>query len=336
MSVPNVLPSGTLVENIQSELADNNAGAISAYDVRHNMVDTVASINWIVASGDFNSSHPFYKNVRIFKTTGDSTTGALIPESGVIFPYADGAGSQQQLIAYNGPGSIDHNGLFNIAAGDPHPQYMNLNGVRTATANIGFNQHWINSSGNSVGNSDDRGLKFEYLGDGVEVVHIGSGDYLGSGTYLNFDNDGSIMSSAKGVAKAWLNFDATTATPTIQSYYNIHALEKLETGKYKVVFTSGTFLDNNYIALGSSNARSTASSKEDFSINKVGITLREGDDAVALRSLTFVVMEDDQSPGTYTDAKINELVVYGMSPGEISGVHPQVIGDTTTTTTSAP
>lgn len=320
-----ILPATGLKNNIESELADNNAGAISAYDVRHNMVDIVDSINWIVASGDFNSTHPFYNNVRILKVGEDSTTGALVPESGVEFPYADGAGSQRQLIAYNGPGSIDHNGLANIDAGDPHPQYMNLNGVRTATSNIGFNYHWINSSGTSAGNSDDRGLKFEYLGNGVEVVHIGSGDYLSSGTYLNFNNDSSIMSSAKGVAKAWLNFDATTTTPTIKSYYNIHALEKLETGKYKIVFTSGTFLDNNYIALGSSNARSTASSQEDFSINKVGITLREGDDAASLRSLTFVVMEDDQSPGTYTDAKINELVVYGMNPEEISGVHPIII-----------
>lgn len=338
MSVPNVLPSGTLVENILTELADNNAGAISAYDVRHNMADIVASINWIVASGNFNSSTPFYKNVRIKKTDGDNTTGSLIPESGVLFPYADGNGSQLQLIAYNGPTSIDHNELANLSDGDVHLQYMNLNGVRAATSNIGFDDNWINSSGSvtpgqGVTGGNNRGLSFEYTGNGTEVVHIGSGSYLGSGTYFNFDNDNSIMKSAKGVAKAWLNFDGEFNTPVINSYYNIHALRKLETGKYQIVFTSGTFADNNYIAIGSSNARSSADSREDFTVNTVGIVLRSGDDADTLRNLTFAVLDEG---GQYVDAKINELVVYGMSPGEISGVHPQVIVDTTTTTTSAP
>ena len=117
MSVPNVLPSGTLVENIQSELADNNAGAISAYDVRHNMVDTVASINWIVASGNFNSVHPFTGNdVKIKIENGQG--GALIPESGVIFPIGG-----LQLEAYPGAQSISHTGLANLTV-DVHTQYI--------------------------------------------------------------------------------------------------------------------------------------------------------------------------------------------------------------------
>jgi len=47
-----------LITNIQTELADNNAGLISAYDIRHNMEDIVDSINQIVASGDFNATTP--------------------------------------------------------------------------------------------------------------------------------------------------------------------------------------------------------------------------------------------------------------------------------------
>ena len=61
---------------------------------------------------------------------------------------------------------------------------------------------------------------------------------------------------------------------------------------------------------------------EDFSINKVGITLRTGNDASQLRSLTFCVLDDGEQ---YVDAKINELVVYGRGPGEGSGIHPSVI-----------
>ena len=44
--------SGDLIASISSDLADNNAGLISAQDVRHNMEDTAFSINRIVASGD--------------------------------------------------------------------------------------------------------------------------------------------------------------------------------------------------------------------------------------------------------------------------------------------
>ena len=51
--------------SIQSELADNNAGLISAYDVRHNMEDIVDSINTIVSSGDFDAGTPFTgSNIR--------------------------------------------------------------------------------------------------------------------------------------------------------------------------------------------------------------------------------------------------------------------------------
>jgi len=35
-------------------------------------------------------------------------------------------------------------------------------------------------------------------------------------------------------------------------------------------------------------------------------------------------MEDDQTPGTYVDAKINELVVYGTGPNEVSSPQPIV------------
>ena len=46
--------TGDLLSSINGDLADNNAGLISAEDVRHNMADTVESINLIVsrAGGD--------------------------------------------------------------------------------------------------------------------------------------------------------------------------------------------------------------------------------------------------------------------------------------------
>lgn len=309
-----ILSKTQLTTNIQSELADNNAGAISAYDVRHNMVDTVDSINQIVASGDFDATNPFTgSNVRAKITNGQY--GAFIAESGVIFPY--GANSGRQLIAYPGPSSILHNELGGLTLGDPHTQYLPLNGGRTMSDNLGLASNWINSSGNAqITSSDNRGLQFEYVNSNKENIHVGNK------STVVFDTDSSTMSSAKGAAKAWINFDASSGTPVVNSYFNIHRLEKLETGKFEIVFTSGTFGDNYYIALGSSNGRSTASSQEDFSINKVGITLRTGNDTSSLRSLTFCVLDDGEQ---YVDAKINELVVYGRGPGEGSGVHPSVV-----------
>lgn len=305
-----VLSKNQLKTNIQTELADNNAGAISAYDVRHNMEDIVDSINQIVASGDFDATTPFTgSNVRAKIT--NNQYGAFVAESGVIFPYGG-----RQLEAYPGAISINHNGLSNLTTGDVHTQYLPLTGTRVMVNNFGTGSNWINSSGNGPVNSDNRGIRFQYAGTNTENV------IFGNKSKLIFDVDNSTMSTAKGVAKAWLNFDATTATPTINSYYNVHTLEKLATGKYKIVFASGTFGDNFYMALGSSNARSTAASEEDFNMNTVGTSLRAGNDAAALRSLTFVVLDEG---GQYVDAKINELVVYGRGPNEGSGVFPNII-----------
>jgi hypothetical protein len=309
-----VLSKTQLTTNINAELADNNAGAISAYDVRHNMIDIVDSINQVVASGDFDATTPFTgANVRAKIT--NNAYGAFIAESGVIFPY--GANGGRQLEAYPGPGNVLHNSLTGLTTGDPHTQYMPLAGSRVMTDNLGLGNNWINSSGNSqVASSDDRGLRFDYAGANLENIRVGNK------SRVVFDTDSSTMSTAKGVAKAWINFDASSPTPAINSYFNIHSLEKLETGKFEITFTSGTFGDNYYIAVGSSNGRSTATSQEDFSINKVGVTVRSGNDASSLRKLTFCILDDGEQ---YVDAKINELVVYGRGPSEGSGIHPSVI-----------
>lgn len=310
-----ILSQEQIRQSILTDLADNNAGAISAEDVRHNMVDIVDSINTIVSSGDFDATNPFMRNVRI--------KGEIIPESGVRFPYGANGGLQTE--AYPGVGETDHNALKNLNVGDPHLQYLPMSGVRTMLKNFGLGNNWINSSGNSqIISSDNRGLKFTYRNSTIEEIHIGSGTVTGSGSLFIFDNDNSTMSTAKGVAKAWLNFDASgvNGSPVINSYYNIRQLEKTAIGKFKVTFTSGTFGDNNYVAIGSSNARTSKGSREDFDINTVGIVLREGNDSSSLRSATFCILND---AGEFVDAEINDLVVYGRGPNESSGVHPTVI-----------
>ncbi len=302
-----------IAANITADIPDNNAGLISAADIRDNMLDIVNNIIPIVASGDFNTTPFLNGTVRIAIKQGDNASGKLQVGSGVIFPIGG-----LQTEAYPGAGSIDHNNLSNLTAGDPHPQYLSVSGVRPMIRNFAMGTSWINSSGNlgpQASTYDNRGFKFEYVDSNNETV------YIGSKSTVIFDADDSVMKSAKGVAKAYLNFDSSVSPPVIRSHYNIKELQKIDEGKFRVFFTSGVFADNNYVAIGSSNARSSAASEEDFETNTVGLVVRDGDDSSTLRNVTFAVLND---AAEFVDAEINELVVYGRSPGESSGVYPTV------------
>ena len=91
-----------LLNNINNDLADNNAGLISAADIRNNMIDVVDSVNQMVGSGDFNAETPFSAtNVRAKINTelADGLTGFLVAESGLHFPNN---GNTKQYVAYPG------------------------------------------------------------------------------------------------------------------------------------------------------------------------------------------------------------------------------------------
>ena len=282
-------------------LADNNAGLISAADVRNSILDTIDSIESIVASGDF-VAMPFVNDVKLKNTNG--VGGILYVDSGINF--VNGGGMQYE--PYLGPTNISHSGLKNLDSND-HPQYLLRTGGQTMTGNLGLSSNWINSSGSSnITTSTGRGLQFSYVNNTSENINVGSGT---SFVYLR---DISKMNSAKGVAKAWINFDAS-GTIVVRDSYNVSGIQRLDAGKFKIIFNSGVFANNNYVAIGSSNATSTSGSKEDFTNNTVGIVLREGNDGTSLRSLTFVVKDEG---GQYVNAKLNDLVVYGTEPGGTS------------------
>jgi hypothetical protein len=312
-----ILPTGTLLNNINSELSDNNAGQISAYDVRHNLVDIVQSINQIVASGDFDVSTPFSaNNVRAKIVNGQN--GFFIAESGIFFPNATTVNQGKQYEPYPGPGNVNHNSLSNLNAGDPHTQYLPLNGTRIMQNNFGTGSNWVNSSGNSqVLNSNNRGLQFQYVSNISENINVGSG------TKFVFKADNSQLETSKGVAKAWINFNGS-GNIQVRDSYNIKQIERVSgsVGKFKITFVSGVLANNNYVAIGNSNARGDNDSGEDFGVNTVGTALRVGDDASSLRSLTFYVLND---AGQYVDAAVNDLVVFGREKGTLSGVQPTVV-----------
>lgn len=312
--MPTMKSSGDLITSISTDLADNNAGLISAEDVRHNMEDVAFSINRIVASGDTDVEFPFFNDVRAKKI---STNGGLfIPESGLKFPNSPVDSTSIQTDPWLGPGNIQHNDLAGLTAGDPHTQYLNINGTRAMTGNLALQSNWINSSGEVNGSSDDNGIAFVY-----NSPEVGDDVLIGTSGNIKFNKDSSATDSFHGVAKAWLSFSGG-APPSVNGYYNVSGVERIAQGTYKITFTSGTFDNNNYVAVGNSNGLGDDTTYSSMEPNTVGLLLREGDDGTALRSIHFRVEQDD---GDLVDAAQNDLVVYAMNPGsEMIGPAPTV------------
>jgi len=308
--MPTLRTKTQLINKANIDLADNNAGSISAQDIRENITDFCYSTNLLVGSGDHDVEFPFVNNVRASKITGN---GFFIAESGINFPNSPGAVNQYE--AYPGAANIEHDQLKNRHVSiDAHRQYLAVNGTRPMEENLPMGANWINSSGASF---DNRGLKFEYTpsGDNIKV---------GAGSQFVF-SDNSKMASARGIAKAWMIFDGsgtgTYGTPVVKAYHNIESVQYLDPGKYKVILPSGAVKNANCVAIGTSNSRTTAASQEDFDRNTVGITQRSIDGQGRL-NLTFLVLND---AGQYVDAELNELIVYGNDAGEGAQTSPLII-----------
>lgn len=296
-----------IVNNINTNLADNNAGLISAADVRENMKDIAESITTIVGSGNFDSQTPFTAaNVRAKIT--NNQYGTFIAESGVSFPNGGGT----QYVPYPGPSNIQHNELAQLTEGNPHTQYMHTNGINRAIGNMPMGNIWINSSGNATAlNSDNRGFRFTYIDNNNELIRVGNK------STMKFDIDGSTMVTAKSTAQAWIRFNGS-GNMDIVSSYNIKQLIKTSTGKFEVYFRDGLFDNGNYVAIAHSNSRTDSDSGEDFDINTVGIVTREPN------YLTFYILNKSSE---YVDAAVNDLVVFGNASGVVpdSGVLKTII-----------
>lgn len=306
--------SGQLLANIASDLADNNAGLISAADVRNNLADTAASINIIVASGDTNTQFPFIYDVRAQVQnpgTGGATGGSFIVESGLMFPNSPVNSTSRQVQPFLGVDHLDHNSLANLTVGDPHTQYLPVNGSRPMQGNLPMtNGFWIGPSGNN-----NEGFKFIKKPTGVDIITSGTQQY----------GDGSRQSSAKGISRAWLNFDASGVgnVPVVRASHNISKLERLAQGKFRITFNSGLFADNNYVVSALSNGTTGSGSQEDFENNQVACVIRTGDDGTALRTCTFVIMNNES---TYVDGKINDFVAFGNQPNVTADATPTIVG----------
>lgn len=321
--MPTIQDSGAILTSIGQDLADNNAGLISAEDVRHNMEDTVASIPNIVSLSDTENTYYFRNNVKV---SGDGSVSRFITEGGIQFPNTPVdyplLTDNTQVEPYPGSGKLDH-GLLEPTSllDDDHTQYLLTNGSRSMTGNLwlyqnGVDPHWIGPSGN-----DNEGFQFTYDSYEKPVINThGRIVYSDGSTAQDVNGSGT----AKGVAKAWCNFDASgtpSALPVVRSSYNIDSVQRISKGVIKITFASGIFADNNYVAIGNSNANTGSGTFDAFDINSVGLMLREGDDATALRSIHYVIRSDDND---LVDAELNDFVAYGLGPGTIADASPTV------------
>lgn len=304
-----VKPAGTLHTEIGENLANNNSGDITAEDVRESIRDVLDSIPYIVAHANFNTTNAFQGNVRAELVGG--AEGLFIAESGVQFPSL-GAGDAAnnfniQTVPYPGNENVDHNLLANLANGDEHTQYLNVNGQREMAGNLGLGSYWVNSEGNDGNNtSSNKGLRFQPDPDDgtVEVVHVGSQ------SSVTFDADGSEVDSAKGIAKAWVNFSSTGGVITYRASYNIQSITYISPGQYTVQFKNPIPVP--YVAIGMSNARSNIGNepydKTNFDLNSVGVVDRNEN------YVSFCVINSTSGQANaFVDAEINDLVIFGLS-----------------------
>lgn len=314
-----------ILENIRTRIADNNSGDISAADIRENMVDIADSILYNVSIADWTVDYPFKNDILLQVNTDPEQDnvergGTLTVESGIYFKTSDAqelglTGSELfQTVPYPGPGEISHQQLKDLEVGNPHPQYLPFSGGNMVGpigmggyTSGGFEQlpNWISSQGIYQANKT-LGIYFENKQANIEHVH------LGSGTLLEFDSDHSIMKSAVGLAHAYIRFDATQGQAegediTVLSSYNIQQIKRIDQGKFEIYFKSNAVFDHsNYVVVAHSNGTGDDGSIEDMDLVNAASVARSGD------VFSLVVQND---AGQYVDAKVNDIVVYGIPSG---------------------
>lgn len=294
----------TIEQDIQTRIADNNAGNISAQDVRLPMLDIVGNINYIVST-ELTASNFFQNDIQVGDASQGNSCAMLHIASGITFE----GHANPQIQPFLGVSNINHNDLGGRGADNCHSQYFLLTGSDNVVEQSFRNLGWINSSG-----VNGRGIQFTTV-QGSEFLNVADG------TTVKFASDNSTLDSTKGVARAWINFAASGVSEPVQvkAAYNINSIERLSSseGKFKIKFKPGTLNDTNFVAVGCSNSSSDDGNAEDFNQNTVAIVDRGGLGTNA--SNHYVSFAVQNTSDNYVDAKVNDLVIYGAASGVTVG-----------------
>ena len=114
-------------------------------------------------------------------------------------------------------------------------------------------------------------------------------------------SNGTVSTSSQNViqgsARAWVNFDGTTATPsTIRASFNVSSITRTGTGIYQVNFTT-SMIDTNYTAVASCSSAT---------LN--GFVASTGTHATNL--IVVVTVDCGGSSSTFQNNSIAEVVVF--------------------------
>jgi hypothetical protein len=121
--------------------------------------------------------------------------------------------------------------------------------------------------------------------------------------------NGSVTAAKLGtteqrqIAKAWVNFNGTTATPsTIRSSYNVSSVTKNGTGDYTLNFTTA-LADANYSVSGTTNQVMLAN-------NSLGFTIRDTGTG-SLTTTSLRINTGSKSTGNVGDCSLICITVNG-------------------------
>lgn len=90
-----------------------------------------------------------------------------------------------------------------------------------------------------------------------------------------------------GIAKAWVNFDGTVATPTIRGSFNVGSITKLGTGYYTVNFTTSMPSANYAVSTAGGDATGN-----DPSVVSVSTSTPQTTSSVTLRTIETTTYKD--------------------------------------------
>jgi len=317
---------GTLLYDISNQLPDNNAGQISAKDVRETMFNLCESIPYVIASGDWDvANKEFISDIRLRRSTVDSITsgGTLLVQSGIVFEdNGNPDGTALQTRPYLGPTGISHSELKDLTgtSNDHHTQYLLGAGTRSMSGDLGMGSNFIKFNNESTADIG-HGINFEYVDANEEVLHIGSK------THIEFDTDTSTITTGRSTAQAWVNFNSVSGvaeadTLDVRSSYNISSVRRVteggvpQAGKFRIYFTPNTFDSAADIcAVGTSNAKSSNASGGEIDSNSAICVERTAE------YVTFYVMDDTNA---FRDAEVNDIMIFGNPSGVIPPAGPTV------------
>lgn len=132
----------------------------------------------------------------------------------------------------------------------------------------------------------------------------------GSPTVVNLDSDVASRITAKGVAKAWVNFDGTNAfspnpsTTAIRSSFNVSSITEHGAGDYTITYTTA-MVDENYCISGSTGFLASTSSAY-LVPNRIGTNGNE-----AAPSASAVRINSVSNAGSATDTKYISVAIFG-------------------------